>query len=108
MSPLDVDKIAVGQEATLRLAGFDQRTTPKLVATVAAIAPDVTQEPAIGHQFYSARIAIDKSELERLPPNVRLVPGMPVDAFVKTEDRTVPFYLVHPFVEQLNRATGED
>lgn len=108
LSPMDVDKIRVGQEATLRLASFDQRTTPELIATVAAIAPDVTQEVATGQQFYSARIAITKSELDRLPPNVRLVPGMPVEAFVKTEDRTVLSYLIHPFVEQLNRAMRED
>ncbi|MET3896085.1 HlyD family secretion protein [Devosia sp. UYZn731] len=108
LSPMDVDKIRVGQEATLRLASFDQRTTPELIATVAAIAPDVTQEPATGQQFYSARIAIAKSELGRLPRNVRLVPGMPVEAFVKTEDRTVLSYLIHPFVEQLNRAMRED
>ncbi len=108
LSPMDVDKIVVGQEATLRLASFDQRTTPELIATVAAIAPDVTQDPATGQQYYSARIAIAKSELDRLPPNVQLVPGMPVEAFVKTEDRTVLSYLIHPFVEQLNRAMRED
>ncbi|MDB5203965.1 MAG: aprE, partial [Ferruginibacter sp.] len=56
----------------------------------------------------AARVAIAKSELDRLPPNVRLVPGMPVEAFVKTENRTVLSYLIHPFMEQLNRAMRED
>lgn len=108
LSPMDVDKIAIGQEATLRLASFDQRGTPELIATVAAIAPDITQEPTTGQQFYTARIAIEKSELERLPASVRLLPGMPVEAFVKTEDRTVLSYLIHPFVEQLSRAMREE
>lgn len=58
LSPLDVDKIAVGQGATLRLASFDQRATPELKATVAAVAPDVTLGQATGQQYYSARIAI--------------------------------------------------
>ena len=39
--------------------------------------------------------------------NVKLVPGMPVEAFVKTGDRTVMSYLMKPLSDQINRAFRE-
>lgn len=108
LSPMDVDRVTVGQEATLRLSGLDLRETPELDATVAAVAPDVTQDPGTGLQFYSARVLIPDAELERLPNPALLVPGMPVEAFIKTDERTVLSYLVQPFVDQFNRALRED
>jgi HlyD family secretion protein len=35
------------------------------------------------------------------------VPGMPVEAFVKTGDRTVMSYLMKPLSDQVNRAFRE-
>lgn len=108
LSPMDVDRVTVGQGATLRLSSLDLRETPELGATVAAVAPDVTQDPSTGLQFYSARVLIPDAELARLPNPSLLVPGMPVEAFIKTDERTVLSYLVQPFVDQLNRAMRED
>ena len=39
--------------------------------------------------------------------DVKLVPGMPVEAFVKTGDRTVISYLMKPLSDQINRAFRE-
>ena len=77
-------------------------------ATVAAVAPDETQDPDTGLQFYSARVLIPDAELARLPNPALVVPGMPVEAFIKTDERTVLSYLVQPFVDQFNRALRED
>ena len=40
--------------------------------------------------------------------DVNLVPGMPVEVFVKTEDRTVASYLARPIMDQFNRAFREE
>ncbi|HEY8576842.1 MAG TPA: HlyD family type I secretion periplasmic adaptor subunit [Devosia sp.] len=108
LSPMDVDRVSVGQDATLRLSGLDLGETPELTAEVAAVAPNVTQDPTTGLQFYSARILIPEGELSRLPTPELLVPGMPVEVFIKTDERTVLSYLVQPFADQLNRAMRED
>ena len=39
--------------------------------------------------------------------DVKLVPGMPVEAFVKTGERTVISYLMKPLSDQINRAFRE-
>jgi HlyD family secretion protein len=56
--------------------------------------------------YYTARIAITPDELARLG-EVRLVPGMPVETFIKTADRTVGSYLVKPLFDQVARAFRE-
>lgn len=108
IDPIDIDKVAVGQEAVLRLPGLNPRTTPELFATVMRVAPDLTIDRMTGQHYFGARISIPKEQLERLPPEVTLVPGMPVEAYVQIGDRTVLSYLLHPATEQLRRAFREE
>ncbi|MGV8834245.1 MAG: HlyD family type I secretion periplasmic adaptor subunit [Devosia sp.] len=107
VAPIDIDKVVVGQDAVLRFSGLDARSTPELNALISKIAPDATQDPTTGQQYYSARIAIPDEQLGRMPQGTALMPGMPVEAFVQTGDRTVLDYLIHPIVEQLSLAMRE-
>ncbi|MEP0522167.1 MAG: HlyD family type I secretion periplasmic adaptor subunit [Hyphomicrobiales bacterium] len=108
IKPIDIDKVFVGQNVVLRLSSFDQRETPELIGTLSQIAPDITLDQATRDHYYGVRITISRSEFARLPESTKLVPGMPVEAFIKTEDRSVLSYLVSPFAHQLNRAFRED
>ncbi|MFK8036425.1 MAG: HlyD family type I secretion periplasmic adaptor subunit [Hyphomicrobiales bacterium] len=108
INPIDIDKVFIGQDVTLRLSSFDQRETPELVGTLSQIAPDVILDQATRAHYYGVRITISANEFKRLPGSVKLLPGMPVEAFIKTEDRSVLSYLVSPFTHQLNRAFREN
>lgn len=108
VDPIDIDKVFVGQDVVLRLPGLNPRTTPELFASIARVAPDATVDPATGLHYFVARISIPEEELARLPDAVDLLPGMPVEAQMQIEDRTVLSYLVHPFVEQMRRAMREE
>lgn len=108
IAPTDIDKVALDQKVNVRLLGFSQRTTPELVASVIMIAPDLTQDEVSGQYYYNVRIGISDSQLEGLPDNVNLMPGMPVEALVRTVDRSVLEYLVQPLLEQLSYAFRED
>jgi HlyD family secretion protein len=103
IAPQDIDQIHVGQAAILRLAAFNQRTTPELVGEVVRIGADVTQENHSKESYYSVRIRVLDGELARLE-GLQLVAGMPVEAFLQTTPRTVASYLVKPLTEQLFRA----
>lgn len=107
IAPIDIDKVVVGQKAVLRFSGLDTRRTPELNALVSRIAPDATQDATTSSQYYAARIAIPDDELARMPEGTVLIPGMPVEAFVQTGDRTVLSYMIHPIVEQLSLAMRE-
>lgn len=102
INPIDIDKVFIRQEVTLRLSSFDQRETPELVGALSQIPPDVTLDQATRAHYYGVRITISANEFKRLPQSVKLLPCMPVEVFIKTEDRSVLSYLVSPFTHQLN------
>nr|WP_069299039.1 HlyD family type I secretion periplasmic adaptor subunit [Neptunicoccus sediminis] len=106
ISAINVDQVHVGQDASLRFSTFDQRTTPEIFGTVAKVSADVFQDDTTGMSYYSAEIVPNEGEMERLG-DVELLPGMPVEAFIKTEERSPISYLTKPFTDYFNRAFRE-
>jgi HlyD family secretion protein len=103
VAPRDIDQLRTHQQATLRFPSFNRRTTPELNGTVERIAADTSQDPRTGTQYYSVRVAMAAEEIARLD-GLKLVPGMPVDAFIRTGDRTMLSYLFKPFADQAQLA----
>ncbi|GEP12654.1 HlyD family type I secretion periplasmic adaptor subunit [Methylobacterium gnaphalii] len=106
VAPQDIDRLRLGQAAGLRFPSFDQRTTPELNGRVTRIAADVSEDKRTGSYYYLVRLGVPKDELSRLD-GARLVPGMPVEAFIRTADRTVFSYLTKPLADQARRAFRE-
>ncbi len=104
--PVDIDQMSPGQHARVRFPSFDQRTTPELNAELLTISADLNQDERTGMSFYVARLVIDESELTKLGDQA-LVPGMPVETFLQTGDRTVLSYLVKPIRDQIAHALRE-
>jgi HlyD family secretion protein len=106
IQPQDIDSVRLGQRAVLRFSAFNQRTTPEIEGMVSRISADVTQDAKTGQSYYTARIGLTADELERLG-GVKLVPGMPVEAFLQIGERTVLSYLVKPLSDQIAKAWRE-
>jgi HlyD family secretion protein len=106
VNPQDIDKLQIGQKTLLRLSAFNQRTTPELNGVVSRVSPDVTTDQRTGQSYYTIRVTMPPAEIARLG-EVKLIPGMPVEAFVQTGDRTMMSYLVKPLSDQLMRAFRE-
>lgn len=106
VNPQDIDQLQIGQKTLLRLSAFNQRTTPELNGVVTRVSPDTTSDQRTGQSYYTIRISMPASEVARLG-DVRLIPGMPVEAFVQTGDRTMVAYLAKPLNDQLMRAFRE-
>jgi len=106
VNPQDIDKLQIGQKTLLRLSAFNQRTTPELNGVVSRVSPDVTTEQRTGQSYYTIRVSMPPQEIARLG-DVKLIPGIPVEAFVQTGDRTLLSYLVKPLSDQLKRAFRE-
>lgn len=105
--PGDIDQVSLGQKTNLRLTAFSQRATPEIAGTVTRIGADLTRQPQTGQAFFVARVRIDADELKKLN-GMKLVPGMPVEAFIETGQRTALSLLVKPFADQLARAFREE
>jgi len=103
IAPSDIDQVHVGQEASLRFPAFNQRITPEIKGTVTRVGADLTKEAQTNTMFYVARIRADEGQREKL----KLLPGMPVEAFIATGERTALSYLVKPVTDQFVRAFRE-
>ena len=106
VNPQDIDKLQIGQKTLLRLSAFNQRTTPELNGVVSRVSPDVTTDQRTGQSYYTIRVSMPREEIARLG-DAKLIPGMPVEAFVQTGDRTMMSYLIKPLSDQLMRAFRE-
>lgn len=103
VNPQDIDQIHLGQETALRLSAFNQRTTPELKGSVKLIPADLVTDQRTGIQTYPVRIEISKEELAKLG-DLKLMPGMPVESFIRTGYRSVASYLMKPLTDQMQRA----
>ncbi len=106
VQPQDIDQIKEGETAMLRFSAFSQRSTPEISGTVSQISANVSRDQVTGRDFYTIRIEVPDSEIKRLG-DIRLVPGMPVEAFVQTGERTVLSYIAKPIADQVERAFKE-
>ncbi|MBI5323645.1 HlyD family type I secretion periplasmic adaptor subunit [Bradyrhizobium sp.] len=103
VNPQDIDKLQIGQKTVLRFSAFNQRTTPELNGKVSRVSADVTTDQRSGQSYYTIRISLPADEIARLG-EVKVVPGMPVEAFVQTGERTLLSYFLKPFSDQLMRS----
>ncbi|MDO8878057.1 MAG: HlyD family type I secretion periplasmic adaptor subunit [Pseudolabrys sp.] len=106
VNPQDIDQLQIGQVAVLRFSAFNSQTTPEIDGKVSRVSADTSTDQRTGQSYYTIRIALPP-ETVRLLGDVRLLPGMPVEAFVQTGDRTVISYLMKPLRDQFMRAFRE-
>ncbi|WP_417742985.1 HlyD family type I secretion periplasmic adaptor subunit [Salipiger sp.] len=107
IEPIHIDQTHVGQEVTLRFSALDQRTTPELFGTVTQISADAFTNEETSASYYRAEIILNEGEADKLPEGSTLIPGMPVEAFLRTADRTPLAYLVKPFTDYFSKAFRE-
>jgi multidrug efflux pump subunit AcrA (membrane-fusion protein) len=106
VAPIHVDEVAIGQAVALRFAAFDSRTTPELFGQVRQISADALIDEASRASYYRAEIVLDPGERDKLNGHA-IIPGMPVEVFIRTGERTPLAYLVRPLAEYFNRAFRE-
>jgi HlyD family secretion protein len=110
VTPQDVDQVATGAHATVRIMAGNQRTMSDLKGTLTRVSADLTRETQGGSQqgpsYYLIRIVLPPEETRRLG-DFHLLPGMPAEAFVQTQERTPLQYLLKPLREQMARAFRE-
>ena len=103
VSPTDIDVLTIGQDVSVRFSALDQRTTPELYGTVGVVSADAFSDNTTGASYYRAEIQLNDGELARLPEGTTLIPGMPVEAFIRTADRTPMNYLTRPLMDYIAR-----
>jgi membrane fusion protein, type I secretion system len=104
--PKDIDALRPGLPAEVTLLTFNRREFPTISGKLIMVSADALTDKANATPYYSGRVILDREVLERLP-DVRLVPGMPVQVMVKVGERTPLSYLLDPLQRSMHRALRE-
>ena len=97
---------AIGFSHHTSLPALAARTTPELFGTVALVSPDALTQESTGQTYYRAEIVLAEGEMAKIDGQT-LLPGMPVEAFIQTADRTPLAYLLKPFTDYFAKAFRE-
>ena len=96
----------MGETVRVSFPAFNSRTTPQLSGKLVNISADALSDSKSGATYYRAEISLDEGEVARLGTR-NLIPGMPVQAFIETEERTPMAYLLKPFTDYFRLAFRE-
>jgi len=106
VNPQDIEQVQLNQKTVLRFTAFNLATTPEIDGQVSRISADISSDQRTGQSFFTIRISIHPDQLSRLGSS-KLVPGMPVECFIQTGERTMVSYLLKPLRDQLMRTFRE-
>lgn len=105
--PIHVDEVRVGQPVRVAFASFSARTTPQLNGSLTNVSADAITDPTSKQSFYRAEVTLNAGEIVRLGDD-KLLPGMPVQVYIGTGDRTPMAYLLKPFTDYAELAFREN
>ena len=107
IQPLDIDVVRPGLPASVRFVAYKQRTTPVVLGRVTRVSPDSVTDERTGITYFLATIDVDAHQLA-LVPQVKLYPGMPIEAAIITGKRSMFAFLLQPFFDSFARAFHEE
>jgi epimerase transport system membrane fusion protein len=109
ISPIDIDRIYIGQKTEIRFSAFKSAKTLKIDGKLLTVSADRLTDEQTKNSYYLARIEVDKAGLDDLSKNdLVLVPGMPAEVLINTGDRTFIEYLMKPISNIFARSLIED
>jgi len=99
----DIDQVHIGQSASIKFKAFGQRELPIILGDVARISADALEDPVTKGFYYDVKVLLLDEELAKLDGR-KLLPGMPVEAFMATESQTAIKYVLRPIKYYFDRA----
>ncbi|MDA1370916.1 MAG: HlyD family type I secretion periplasmic adaptor subunit [Proteobacteria bacterium] len=106
VATIDIDRVALGQQATIRFSTFGS-SVPTIFGNVINLSADSFTDEYTGIPYYLARIEVTPEGMADLG-NLVLMPGMPAEVYISTGNRTFLQYLFKPFSNALARSFNED
>ncbi|CNL33662.1 HlyD family secretion protein [Yersinia frederiksenii] len=98
-----IDKVTVGLPVDLNFSAFNQSDTPRLQGSVLQVGADRIQHPNTLEPYYPLTVAIDTAQTQ-----LAIRPGMSVDIFIRTGERSLLSYLFKPLTDRLHVAFAEE
>lgn len=107
VAPTNIDNVAVGQAARVRISAFGSRAEA-MDAEVTAVSADALLDERTGNTYFVADVRIDPPELAKAPDDKRITPGMPAEVMIVTGERTILSYVMSPITDTLRDSLREE
>lgn len=102
-----IDKIRLGLNVDMSFTAFNLNRTPHIPGYVVVVSPDRLLEEKTGNPYYKIKVQVAPEGVEILK-GLQVRPGMPVDVFVKTGERSLMSYLLKPIVDRLQNSLSQE
>jgi multidrug efflux pump subunit AcrA (membrane-fusion protein) len=107
VSPMDIDVVRAGMDASVRFVAYKRWSTPTVQGRVTSLSADAISDQRTGNTYFSATVEVAADELAKVR-QVKLYPGMPVEAAIITGKRTMLTFLLQPFTDSFAHAFLEE
>lgn len=102
-----IDKVHTGLEVELIFSAFNLNTTPHIPGIVTMISADRLVDEQSGAPYYKMKAAVTPEGM-KLIEHLQVRPGMPVDLFIRTGERTLLNYLLKPLMDHMKASLTEE
>lgn len=101
-----IDKVHPALPVELLFSAFDQSTTPRVAGEVTMVGADRLVDQQTGKPYYALRVKVTREGMDQLQ-GLTIRPGMPVEGFIRTGERSLMNYLLKPLTDRLHLALTE-
>lgn len=102
-----VDKVHTGLPVELVFSAFNASTTPHIPGVVTSVSADRLIDEHSGQPYYRVRARVTPAGA-KMAAKLDIRPGMPVEIFVKTGERTMMSYLLKPIFDRAKTSMTEE
>jgi HlyD family secretion protein len=106
VKPEDIDVVHEGLNADVHLLPYNQRRVPRLKGIVTHVSADRLVDKRTDQPYYATKIRVQDSRI--VENDLKIIPGMPAQAFITTGRGTVAIYALRPLLDSFNSAFSED
>jgi protease secretion system membrane fusion protein len=104
-----VDRVHPGLKTELIFSAFNVNKTPHIEGEVEQVAADRSVEERTGAPYYKVRVKVTPAGQKKIAEHhMDVRPGMPVELFVKTGERTPLNYLLKPIFDRARSSLAEE
>jgi protease secretion system membrane fusion protein len=104
-----VDKVHAGLKVELMFSAFNTNKTPHIEGEVETVSADRSVDEKSGMPYYKVRVRVTPKGARMITQHkLNIIPGMPVELFVKTGERTMMNYLLKPIFDRAQSSMSED
>jgi membrane fusion protein, protease secretion system len=102
-----IDKVHKDLKVELIFSAFNQNETPHIPGVVTQVSADRLQDQRTGMPFYEMRAKVAPEGMKMIS-KLQVRPGMPVEVFVKTGERSMMSYLLKPIFDRAKTSLTEE